>query len=487
MSALWPPLARYCPHNPTERQAAFLLLDCQEAFYGGAAGGGKSDALLMAALQYVDRPGYAALILRRTFKQLDLPGAIMARAKQWLTGRPGVHWNDDAKTFTFGGPGGGTLTFGYLENESDVYRYQGPEFQFVGFDELTQFAESQYRYLFSRTRRLEGAGVPVRMRSASNPGGIGHAWVKRRFVEQRKPGVVFIPAKLDDNPHLDRAEYIHSLSELDETLQRQLLDGDWGAFEGAAFTIGDEHLIDEFPLADSHDRFEAADYGLNGAPWALWCVDYEGNLVGYDMLYERDLIPSQLCPLVLSRRAAGWGDKHPAYIDPSVWKRTGTRNRFGDPAMLSDEFTDNGVTITRANNDPRAGLIRLRELLRVDPQHPFPNWHERAGQPGAPRLFFVRSRMADCVEELRSAPLQPIEARDGGEIIDPKWESQYGHTVAMTRYAVMTRPSPSEEPQDWRNELLEPVAAPETLREEALRRHEEQVERPSRRRPYTRV
>lgn len=483
MSALWPPLARYCPHNPTERQAAFLLLDCQEAFYGGAAGGGKSDALLMAALQYVDRPGYAALILRRTFKQLGLPGAIMARAKQWLLGRSGVHWNDDEKTFSFAG--GGTLTFGYLENENDVYRYQGPEFQFVGFDELTQFAESQYRYLFSRTRRLVEAGVPVRMRSASNPGGVGHAWVKKRFIDARKPGVVFIPAKLDDNPHLDRAEYVQSLSELDETLQAQLLDGDWGAFEGAAFTVSDAHLIDEFPLADSHDRFEAADYGLNGAPWALWCVDYEGNLVGYDMLYERDLIPSQLCPLILAKRAS-WGSSV-AHIDPSVWHRTGAVNRWGQPAMLADEFTDNGVMVRPANNDPRAGLIRVRELLRPDPEHPFPNWHARAGELGAPRMFFVRSRLAAVVEELRSAPLQPIDKRSGGEIIDPEWESRYGHAVAMTRYAVMTRPEPSREPQSWRQELLEPIAPPEELRQQVLRRREEALDRPLRRRPYTRV
>ena len=453
LSALWPPLASYCPHNPTERQAAFLLLDCQEAFYGGAAGGGKSDALLMAALQYVDRPGYAALILRRTFKQLDLPGAIMARAKEWLIGRPGVHWNDDGKTFTFAS--GGTLTFGYLENENDVFRYQGPEFQFVGFDELTQFAESQYRYLFSRTRRLVEAGVPVRMRSASNPGGIGHAWVKRRFVDERKPGVVFIPAKLDDNPHLDRAEYVQSLSELDPTLRAQLLNGDWGVFEGAAFTITDDHLIEEFPLDDAHDRFEAADYGLNGAPWALWCVDYEGNLIGFDMLYERELIPSQLCPLILSKRASGWGDEHEAYIDPTVWKRTGHRDRWGDPAMLADEFSDNGVHILRANNDPRAGLIRLRELLRLDQEHPFPDWHPRRGELGAPRLFFVHATMTDAVEELRSAPLQAIDKKDAGEIVDPKWESNHGHAVAMCRYAGMTRPDASVEPEP---ELEDPRA-----------------------------
>jgi hypothetical protein len=418
------------------------LLDQQEAFYGGAAGGGKSDALLMAALQYVDQPGYAALILRRTFAQLDLPGAIMSRSKEWLTGA--AHWNDDRKTWTF--PSNATVTFGYLENDNDVYRYQGPEFQFVGFDELTQFSEKQYRYLFSRVRRLVDSNVPIRIRAASNPGGIGHAWVKRRFIDERKPGVVFIPAKLDDNPHLDRAEYVLSLAELDETLRNQLLNGDWGAFEGAAFKVGADHLIPRFELDDAFDRFEAADYGLNGAPWCLWAVDFEGNLVATDMLYEHDTLPSDLAAMVLGKRKTGWGTANTAYIDPSVWHRTGQRNQFGAPAMLADEFTDNGVRVEPANNDPRAGLIRLRELLEPDPTHPFPSWHPRAGEMGAPWMFFTAA-CAAMVDELRGAPLQPIEKRDGLEIIDPVWESRHGHAVAMCRYAAMTRPKPSQEPE----------------------------------------
>lgn len=408
----------------------------------------------MSALQYVDQPEYAALILRRTFKQLDLPGAIMARSKQWLMGK--AHWNDDGKTWTF--PSKATLTFGYLENENDIYRYQGPEFQFIGFDELTQFSEAQYRYMFSRTRRLADSTVPVRIRAASNPGGIGHAWVKKRFITERKPGVVFIPAKLDDNPHLDRAAYILSLAELDDTLKAQLLDGDWGAFEGAAFTITDAHLIDDFPLADSFERFEAADYGLNGAPWALCPVDYEGNVVFYDMLYVSDVLPSDLAQLVVEKRKAEWGQGHRAYMDPSIWHRTGQRNKWGAPAMLADEFTDNGVPILPANNDPRAGLIRLRELLALDPDHPFPNWHPRSGELGAPRLFFRRSTCRQLIDELMAAPLQPIDKADGGEKIDPAWESRHGHSVAMARYAGMTRPKPSKVPEtplaDPRAEML---------------------------------
>jgi hypothetical protein len=464
----WPALGKYYPHLQTVSapQTAYLVLDCREAFYGGAAGGGKSDALLMAALQYVDRPGYNALLLRRTFPELEGADGLITKAHEWLgpfraTGE--LHWNEQKHRWTF--PSGATIQFGHVQNETDVYRYQGQAYQFVGFDELTHFTETQYEYIaFTRSRRVQAhaeAGIPVRARSASNPGNIGHGWVKTRFITSRKPSVVFVPAKIDDNPGLDKLTYTADLAHLPEELRKQLLEGDWDAFEGAAYTVTDTHLVDEFPLADAHDRFEACDYGLNGAPWALIPVDYEGNLVFYDMLYERDLIPSQLAPLVVEKRKAGWGHGHQAYADPSIWHRTGGLNKWGAPAMLADEFRDNGVPVVAANNDPRAGLIRLRELLEPDPKHPFPNWHPRAGEMGAPRLFFVRSRMAALVEELQSAPLQPVGKPDGGEKVDPEWESRHGHAAAMARYAAMTRPRASVEPQpeleDSRAELLRRV------------------------------
>lgn len=240
----------YIPHSPTLKQAEFLLTPEKEALYGGAAGGGKSDALLMAALQYVDVTGYSAILFRRTFKDLALPGAIMDRALEWLQPfiqRGDVKWNDNQKTFIF--PSGATLAFGYLDTEKDKFRYQGAEFQFVGFDELTQFQESQYRYLFSRLRRIKGSKVPIRMRAATNPGGIGHEWVKQRFiVEDNKPDRVFIPAKLEDNPHLDQDEYESSLMLLDPFTRRQLREGDWDAVpDGEKFKREWFEIVDAAP------------------------------------------------------------------------------------------------------------------------------------------------------------------------------------------------------------------------------------------------
>lgn len=255
----------YIPHSPTTRQKLFLELDNErEVFYGGAAGGGKSDALLMAALEYVHVPGYAALLLRKTYVDLARPGALMDRARQWLSDTP-AKWDEKNKKWTF--PSGATLTFGYLEVENDKFKYQSSEFQFVGFDELTHFSLTQYTYLFSRLRRLKGVNIPIRMRSGSNPGGYGGLWVKERFIpegftaedaipekvwekdfvdeETGKPGKrFFVPARLDDNPHLDQAEYEESLSNLDSITRAQLRRGDWSiTTKGDILYMWDENQV----------------------------------------------------------------------------------------------------------------------------------------------------------------------------------------------------------------------------------------------------
>ena len=484
MAEKFPPLAKYWPHlqRVSAKQAAFLVLDQFEAFYGGAAGGGKSDALLAAALQYVDIPGYAALILRRTYAELEKSDGLIPRADAWLSGTD-AHRIDGGKKWVF--PSGARIEFGHVKDEVDKHGYQSAAYSAVLFDELTSFTESIYEYIaFSRSRRpMEGplSRVPIRVRSASNPGNIGHLWVKQRFVTEktRQPGVVFIPATVADNPGLDVAQYRETMSHLSESLQAQLLEGDWDAFHGAAFAVSDEHLVDGFALQDAHERFEAADYGLNGCPWALISVDYEGNLVFYDLLYVKDMLPSDVCDLVIEKRKGEWGVGNVAYLDPSIWHRTGARNKWGAPAMLADEFTDHGVPVVPANNDPRAGLIRLRELLELDPAHPFPSWHVRAGELGAPRVFFARDRCARLIEELRASPLQPVGKTDSGEKVDPEYESRYAHSVPMARYAVMTRMAPSIERAavpDWNDE----AARRAYLQAEALRVAEERWDREAR-------
>lgn len=243
-------VSQYLPQQPTIKQQAYLLLHNLEALFGGAAGGGKSSALLMAALLYVDVPGYAALLLRRTFADLAMPGALMSRSFEWLYGTD-AKWNDKTKTWRF--PSGATITFGYLQYDRDKYNYQSSEFQFVGFDELTQFTLPMYTYLFSRMRRpLDPANplahVPLRMRGGTNPGGIGAQWVYDRFisddnaVDRRMRRRIFIPSKLDDNPHLDSETYIASLGETDRETKAALLDGRW------LFTLGGVKFMREWFL-----------------------------------------------------------------------------------------------------------------------------------------------------------------------------------------------------------------------------------------------
>lgn len=238
------PWSRWIPVKPTGKQLAFLLQTGSEVLFGGSAGGGKSTALLMAALQYADTPGYSALLLRRTFADLQKPGALIPRSMEWLAGK-GPAWSERDKHWRF--PSGAILSFGYLEHENDIYQYLSTEYQFCAFDELTQFSEQQYRYLFSRLRRRTGIDVPLRMRSASNPGGIGHDWVKRRFMDEGlAQGRIFIRASLADNPHLDRQAYIKSLQELDPITRRQLLDGDWSARHG-----GSKFRREWFPVVEA--------------------------------------------------------------------------------------------------------------------------------------------------------------------------------------------------------------------------------------------
>lgn len=227
---LTPRLTKYIPYDPTPKQRAFLLMnDAKEILYGGAAGGGKSVAQLMAALQYVDVPGYSAILFRKTYADLSLPGALIDMSKQWLmpfVESKEVRWSEKEKRYEF--PSGASLSFGYLESANDCYRYQGAEFQYIGMDEVTHIDPSNYRYLFSRLRKPKSLQVPLRFRATANPGGaFGEYYYQRFFVEGKDVGRIFIGAGIDDNPYLDAEAYKESLAELDPIERERLLNGNW--------------------------------------------------------------------------------------------------------------------------------------------------------------------------------------------------------------------------------------------------------------------
>ncbi len=188
----------------------------------------------MGAAQYIHDPGYHALILRRTYKQLAKAESILNVSKEWWHGK--AKWNGDTYTWTF--PSGATVEFGHMDGPNDHLNYQGAVFQFVCYDELTQWGdETQYTFLFTRQRRPLGSDLPIRMRATSNPGGPGMEWVKKRFIDPktRRTDAHFIPARLDDNPNLDRQEYIASMGQVDPITRAQMLEGDWNAVKGGRF------------------------------------------------------------------------------------------------------------------------------------------------------------------------------------------------------------------------------------------------------------
>jgi len=307
-------------HTPHPKQQRFLLhAETRELFFGGAGGGGKSQAAWYGALQFVETPGYAALIFRRTYADLALPKALMARSKAYLANTAAV-WNETQKTWTF--PSGATITFAYLENENDKYRYASAEFQYIFFDELTHFTETQYTFLFSRLRKEKVgpiADVPLRMRSASNPGGRGHDWVKKRFVDEetRQKNRVFIPAKMEDNPTLDQEEYRESLSNTDPLTRKQIEDGNWNAVEGGRFkkdwfydrytTQGDYLILRRGNVEDAYtirwqecqkfgtvDPATSEDQKADYTVIAAWLLTPRGDLVWWDCDRGQLEIPDQL-------------------------------------------------------------------------------------------------------------------------------------------------------------------------------------------------
>lgn len=289
--------SKYIPHFPHPKQNIFLSLRCQEAFFGGGAGGGKTDALLMAALQYVHVPNYSALILMRTFQQLALPKALMDRAHEWLDDTD-AEWLQYKKRWTF--PSGAKLTFGYLENEDDKLNYKSAEFHYVAFDEVTSFTQTQYIYFYSRTRRLEGSTVPIRIRSAGNPEGIGFDWVRdRMIINGKKNGIVFIPSLLEDNPSLDIDEYEKSMSHLDKITFEKLRHGDWSIRKpGKILKSIWLEIVDAVPVDCLWIRFwDTAGTEYDGTNDPDWTAGVKIGLAENGMVYIADVMRDRVTPM----------------------------------------------------------------------------------------------------------------------------------------------------------------------------------------------
>lgn len=409
-----PEVARFCPQAPTPKQiAALLCTGSLELFFGGAGGPGKSSFLLMDALQYVDHADYKAIIIRRTYKDLALPEAIMARAKEWWIPR-GVAWNEQDKTFTF--PSGAVIVFGYMENSSDKYRYGSAAFHSIAVDELAQFPdEADPIFLFSRLRRAEGSPIPLRFRAASNPVGPGVSWIKRRFIDGRNPPArVFLPALLADNPHIDAEGYRRSLANLDPITRERILHGNWEiadggtlferswfriveSFEGQGI-IGDCRAWD---LAASTTGKRTAGVRLIRLTGGLWCIF--DCVAGQWAPGERDRVIKQV-----------------AEIDG---KRV--------PILFEQEPGSSGV-------DQQKAMAKMLAGWRVIPIRPTGDKVTRAGpfasQAQAGFVTIMRGRWnGDYLDELHAAPDGPFVDRMDATSLAFNWMAPQAGSATPAR------------------------------------------------------
>ena len=402
-----------------------------ELFYGGAKGGGKSDFLLMDFASGVEQYGsaYTGVLFRRTYPELE---ELLRRAHE-IYPRMGARYLASEHLWRW--PGGATLRFRHLDSDEDVHEYQGHQYAWLGFDELTDWP-TDYPYIFLHSCARSAAGVPVRIRSAGNPGGPGHTWVRARFIDVGPPmeihtdpetGLqrVFIPALLDDNKALMDADpaYQQRLQALPEHLYRAYRLGDWDIFAGQVFAEWrrEEHLVRPFRLEPSWRRFAALDWGYS-RPYSLgwWCVTGDGRMIRYREWYgceegRHDVGTREPAPELAERALAvsvaeGCQD---IVMDPACWSKIDE----GDQSIAA-KFEDAGWRIHKGFNDRRGGVARLHELMQT------------RMEDGRPALLVFDT----CLAFARTVPVLVASPTDP-EDVDTRSED---HVFDETRYAIMS-------------------------------------------------
>lgn len=231
--------------KPTAQQwKALSYVDTPYLLYGGAAGGGKSIFLLLAASLWTDYPDYAALMLRRNYGDLTQEGGILNEARKWWT-NAGARWRQDMFAFEF--PSGATIAFGHLSDSGAHLRYQGGEYQHIAFDEAGNIPSAQIDFLQTRLRKKAGNPIPLQMRLTANPGGVSHNYLKDRYMRGADPEYEFIPSQIEDNDHLDRDAYIKTLEGLDSVTYKRYRYGDWDIAPSEFFALNELERIDHAP------------------------------------------------------------------------------------------------------------------------------------------------------------------------------------------------------------------------------------------------
>ena len=348
--------------------------------YGGAASGGKSDALVAAPLRFIENANHRAIILRRTRRELQ---EVIDRSRIiYPQVCPDAIWNEQRSRWSF--PYGSFIKYGFAEYADDIYNEKSNEYNFIGWDELTTFEEKMYNFMLSRNRTTDPT-LPLQIRAATNPGDVGHDWVYQRFVKGYDPFRVyyhpvvlphgktivrtrqFIPATIYDNPMVaDRDQYIAGMMAMGEDLANALLYGRWDVFEGQFFRKMPEEV--EPKLLDPQDYYviRCMDYGLNDPNAVYWLVVYPRHQM-IDIvaeLYENELSLPDLSRMILRKQARledADGIKKPRISvgDPnSMFRREGTSQQTIAQIMMR-----HGALFTPANDDRAAGWAMLQYLL----------------------------------------------------------------------------------------------------------------------------
>ncbi len=440
--------------TPQPKQAVFMSRFEDEALYGGAAGGGKSDALVIEALRQVSIPHYKALILRKTFPQLA--ELIDKTQSYYRRAFPRARYNGTTHTWTF--PSGAKIIFGSMQHSKDRFQYQGQAYDFIAFDELTHFSWEEYNYLFSRNRP-NGPGTRVYIRATANPGGIGHGWVKERFItatspmktiwsdvdivfpdghtETKRKSRIFVPSSVFDNPALltNDPNYIVRLASMPEAERNALLYGDWDTFSGQVFTewrndpqhYDDRrwsHVISPFKVPDAWNIWCGLDWGY-ARPFSVgwYAVDHERRLYRIRELYGCTGTPNvgvKWEPSEVAREI-----KRIEAEDPNLKGRK--IHRVGDPAIWGSDGTESiGALMERERVYWEKG-----DHARIDGKMQI---HHRLAfdDDGVPLLYVF----ASCKHFIRTVPALVYDETDV-EDVDSDGED---HIYDELRYVAMKNP-----------------------------------------------
>ena len=405
-------------------QEDFLASGETDVLYGGAAGGGKSYAMLIDPLRFAHRAAHRGLIIRRSMPELR---ELIDKSRElYPKAFPGCKYKEVEKLWNF--PSGAKIEFGFLERDADVYRYQGQAYSWIGFDEITHLpTEFSWNYLASRLRTTDPE-IETYMRCTANPGGSGAHWVKKRYIDPSPPNESFrghdgltrkfIPARLDDNPYLAAdGRYEQMLAALPPTQRQQLLEGNWDVAEGAAFTefSPPEHVIPPFEIPVHWERSKGIDYGYASESACVWgAVDpSDGTLIIYRELYRKGLLGTDLANMITEME---YQDPFSVQgvLDTACWSRTGTTG-----PTVGETLQRAGHKLRRADKNRIQGKIQIHEYLKLQ-------------QSGRPKIQIFNT-CPNLIRELQSIPLDRSKPED----VDTNASD---HAYDALRYLIMARP-----------------------------------------------